>query len=367
MVTIEQVYIDRAVVDQPQAWAIAERINLSPKIVDSAEEVFKKIRSCADPITAAKKILYLTENRGGFIRKCPGTRNYECCDYMILHIGTFCILDCAYCILQSYFHPPVLQYFVNHQQMYDELDAFLADSRYRRIGTGEYTDSMIWELWTDLSASLIPIFASQSHAVLELKTKTTYVHKLRRLTHNRRTILSWSMNTPAIIQRNERGTASLDARLAAAAKCQQWGYPLGFHFDPIVDYNDAIRDYQMVVDRIFNCIHPDNIVWISLGTLRFMPDLKAIMQSRFLEPKMIYGEFITGLDGKARYLKQIRIDIYRGILEAIRKWSRDVTVYFCMESAEVWQKVFGYSVDEYGGLSQMLDESAIVKCHLKGL
>jgi len=360
----EQLYVDRSVADHPQVSAIADRIKLSPVIVDNAGEVYGRIEDCIDPIAAAKRILYLTANRGGFIRKCPGTRNYTCCDYMILHIGTFCILDCAYCILQSYFHPPVLQYFVNHQQMFEELDAFFAERRHRRIGTGEYTDSMIWELWTDLSERLVPVFAGQSYTVLELKTKTAYIQNLRNLPHNRRTIISWSMNTPAIIRRNERGTASLEARLEAASKCQQWGYPLGFHFDPIVDYPGALQDYRMVVDRIFDRIHPDNIVWISLGTLRFMPDLKSIVQSRFPESKMIYGEFISGLDGKARYLKQIRTDIYSGLWEAIHRRSGDVTVYFCMESEAVWQKIFGFTTDQFGGLAHMLDESAVSKCHL---
>jgi spore photoproduct lyase len=96
-----------------------------------------------------------------------------------------------------------------------------------------------------------------------------------------------------------------------------------------------------------------------------MPDLKAVVQSRFPESKMIYGEFISGLDGKERYLKQIRTDIYSGLVEAIRKRSREVTVYFCMESEEVWRKVFGFTSDQMGGLSHMLDESAVNKCHLR--
>ena len=96
-----------------------------------------------------------------------------------------------------------------------------------------------------------------------------------------------------------------------------------------------------------------------------MPDLKAVVQSRFPESKIIYGEFISGLDGKERYLKQIRTDIYSGIVDAIHRRSRDVTTYFCMESAEVWRKVFGFTTDQHGGLSGMLDESVVRKCHLR--
>lgn len=364
MATIEHVYIDRAVTGQPQVTDIVKRLNIRSSVIDHPEELYDKIRSSQDPIAAGKKVLYLTANRGGFIRKCPGTRNYTCCDYMILHIGTFCTMDCAYCILQSYFHPPVLQYFVNQQKMFAEIDEFLAARHYRRIGTGEYTDSMIWELWTDLSQKLIPRFGAQSHAVLELKTKTTFVHHIQGLSHNRRTILAWSVNTPLIIRYNERGTASLDARIDAAAQCQKWGYPLAFHFDPMVDYDGCLDDYRRVVDKIFSRIHPENIVWISLGTLRFMPDLKAVIQSRFPESKMIYGELVPGMDGKSRYLQQIRIDIYRAVLSAIRDYDADVTVYFCMESEHVWQKVFGFKTEDCGGLPHMLDQSAIRICRL---
>jgi len=362
--SIEHIYIDQSVAKQDQVYEIIQRFNVPSSVIDHSEELYTIIRSSQDPVAAGKKALYLTTNKGDFIRKCPGTRSYSCCDYMILHIGTFCTMDCAYCILQSYFHPPILQYFVNQDQMFEELNAFLAGRRHRRIGTGEYTDSMIWELWTNLSQKLIPHFGTQSHAVLELKTKTTFVKNIQNLSHKRRTILAWSVNTPEMIRRNEKGTASLEARIDAAAKCQKWGYPLAFHFDPLVEYDGCIDDYRMVVEKIFTRIHPENIAWISLGTLRFMPDLKGIIQSRFPESKMIYGEFVQGMDGKSRYLQQIRIEIYRGVLNAIREKSLDVTVYFCMENEDVWKKVFGFTTEEHGGLPHILDESAIKICEL---
>ena len=364
MTIIEHIYIDQLIAEQDQVKEIIQKSNVPSSVIDHPEELYAMIRSAQDPVAAGKKVLYLTTNKGKFIRKCPGTRNYTCCDYMILHIGTFCTMDCAYCILQSYFHPPVLQYFMNQNQIFEELNMFLEERSHRRIGTGEYTDSMIWELWTNQSQKLIAHFGTQSHAVLELKTKTTFVNNFHDISHNRRTILAWSVNTPEMIRHNERGTASLDARIDAAAKCQKWGYPLAFHFDPLVEYKGCIDDYRIVVDKIFAKIHPENIAWISLGTLRFMPDLKAIIQSRFPESKMVYGEFVPGMDGKSRYLKQIRIEIYKGVLSAIRERSSDVTVYFCMESEDVWKKVFGFTTEEYGGLPHILDESAIKICQL---
>ncbi len=364
---IKELYIDRVIADSPLARSIASRLDIPAAIVSNDGELYRRLSGAPDPIQKGKSVLYLTRNKGAFIKKCPGTRAYNCCGYDILHIGTFCHMDCAYCILQSYFHPPLMQFFVNHNDLFAELDRIFNGKNIRRIGTGEFTDSFIWDAWTDLNRQLIPAFGRQHRAVLELKTKTAAVGRLPRLGHNRRTIISWSINTPRIIQHEERRTASLSARLNAAAQCEAWGYPLAFHFDPVIIYENCEAEYEDVIEQIFALISAQNIVWISLGTFRFMPSLKPLVQKRFPDSKIIYGEFITGLDGKMRYFKPIRIEVYHKIVASIRRIAPQVLIYFCMEDDEVWQKTLGYTADENGGLNRMLDEQAARLCGVSEL
>jgi spore photoproduct lyase len=273
-------------------------------------------------------------------------------------------MDCSYCILQSYFHPPVLQYFVNRLDLARELEKLFAGKAISRIGTGEFTDSMIWDAWTNLSDLLIPIFSKQSNTILELKTKTNAIQKLKGISHNRKTIAAWSLNTNRIIQTEETHTASLSDRLEAAALCESWGYPVAFHFDPIIVYEGCEADYRSVIRKLFSHVSPENIVWISLGSFRFMPDLKHIIERRFPDSKIVYGEFIPGIDSKMRYFKPLRIHIYRRIVSWIREYAPEVLIYFCMEDDEVWQKSLGFIPAERGGLSKMLDESAAFHCAL---
>jgi len=360
--TISRIFIDRTIAEHPNTRKLRRHFSVPTETVDSVNTVHAYVRRASDPIGAGKRTLFITTNRGRFIRPCPGTRSYTCCGYQILHIGTYCTMDCAYCILQSYFHPPVLQYFVNHEDMMIELDDFFSEKRVSRIGTGEFTDSLIWEPWTSLSQTLIPRFALQSSAILELKTKTTAIDDLLRLDHRKKTILAWSLNTPRIIRSEERGTASLSARLRAAAAGQSQGYPLAFHFDPLVIYEGCETEYRQVIQTIFSHVRPDNITWISLGTFRFMTPLKKTIEHRFQDSKIIYGEFITGLDGKMRYFKPLRIPLYRRMVEAIRAYAPDVLIYFCMEDDEVWQKSLGFIPSNRGGLATMLDESAVKHC-----
>ncbi|MCJ7542506.1 MAG: DNA photolyase, partial [Desulfobacterales bacterium] len=89
-----------------------------------------------------------------------------------------------------------------------------------------------------------------------------------------------------------------------------------------------------------------------------------IIQKRFPKSKIIYGEFISGLDGKMRYFKPLRIDLYRKIVSYIRDYAPDAMIYLCMEDDEVWQKSLGFVPSDYGGLSKILDKSAVKHCGL---
>ncbi len=361
---VKYIYMDADSAGSPEVLEICARIDRPVHIIENIRAFYDWINQASDPIARGKEVLLLTRNKGAFIRKCPGTRNYICCGYKILHIGTFCTMDCSYCILQSYFHPPLLQFFVNHGDMKKELEALFSQKQIVRVGTGEFTDSLIWE-WSGLSKSLVTEFAKQNHAVLELKSKTTAINNLKDLSHNKKTIIAWSLNTRKIVRSQELRSASLSARLKAAATCQSWGYPLAFHFDPMVIYPGCEKDYMEVIDELFSKIDPENIVWISLGTFRFMPDLKPLIRKRFGDSKIVFGEFIKGLDGKMRYFKPLRIELYKKVVSRIKQKAPDVRIYYCMEDEKVWKKTMGFVPSELGGLPQMLDESAARVCNLK--
>jgi len=363
---IKKLYVDGQISNLQTTEEFIRRSGLQPEIVEDPAILFQPLKSSEDPWAEAKQAILLTGNKGAFIKECPGTREYTCCGYQILHIGSYCTMDCSYCILQSYFHPPILQFFVNHDDLETELNQLLEQPKLFRIGTGEFTDSLIWEKWSDLTPKLVNRFADQTRSVLELKTKTTQIDRLEGLDHRGKTIVSWSLNTPRVIASQERGTASLKARIRAAAQCQAWGYPLAFHFDPMVIYPGCEQEYQEVLELLFEAIQPENVVWISMGTFRFMPALKAIIEKRFIDSDIVYGEFIPGLDGKMRYFKPLRIRLYRAMAQWLQSYSSEILAYLCMEDDQVWQNSLGYAPESKGGLTAMLDESARSHCGLSG-
>jgi spore photoproduct lyase len=364
MIGITRLFIDSHIRPSAETDLLVERCGLTPEPVEDPRAVYEYVSSSEDPVLRGKQTLYITRNQGAVIRKCPGTSHYTCCDYTILHTGTFCTMDCSYCILQAYFHPPVLQYFAGQETLARELGVLFRQDRIFRLGTGEYTDSLIWERLCDQPRFLVETFAGQKNAILELKTKTVNIQSLGSVDHNRKTVLAWSVNTPRVIASEERGTAPLKARLQAARQSESLGYRVAFHFDPLVIYPGCDGEYQDVVTAIFDHVRPESVLWISIGSFRFMPPLKAVIEKRFPDSVLPYGEFIQGLDNKMRYFKPLRIGLYQKLVTAIRSAAPEVFVYFCMEDREVWEKCCGFFPGGEGELGHLLDQRARRLCGL---
>jgi len=297
----------------------------------------------AEGIGLSKKRLYIREYRGEPLKHCPGTRGRICCNYFVVNLAVGCPLDCSYCILQQYINSPCLTLYANVDYFLKLIHERLAaaPSSVFRIGSGELTDSLALDSITGLSEILVPFFAEQENAVLELKTKTAEVQNLLKLEHKGKTVVAWSLNPQPVIDGDEAFAATLKERLKAASLCQEAGYRLAFHFDPIVHYEGWGNDYREVIENLFEVIRPESIAWVSLGGLRFSPGMKPIMRERFPRSRLPLGELVPCGDGKLRYFKPIRLKMYLSLLSWIRDHASAVPVYLCMESPEVWRKVFG--------------------------
>lgn len=315
--------------------------------------------AAADPPRGMdKETLTLMRFRGEFLKPCPGTgEGYICCGYQILNIGTNCPLDCAYCILQAYINQPSLRVFANLTEALPEVAERIDSdpSRIWRIGTGEFTDSLALDPVIGWHETLLPFFSSRPNAVLELKTKTDHVKALVESPHRDRIIVSWSLNSPWIASREEHRAPSLERRLKAASLCQREGFVVGFHFDPLFLHPGWREGYRRTVDLLDQYIRPEGVIWISMGAMRYMPSLKPIIRSRHRGSSVLRGEFVPGLDGKLRYFKPIRMELYGALREMLLSWNPDPGLYLCMERPEVWSASMGWSPGTGAGLSDFLD------------
>jgi spore photoproduct lyase len=357
--SIDRIYLDEK---SEKDW-VTEKIlqalsHLPVERIRGKRDLIKKFLSMPDPMGIGKRHLLITRGYGKRLKRCPGTSYHLCCGYYVINTMTNCPMDCSYCVLQEYLNNPLLTLYSNIDDLLQEITLFLSqrDQALVRLGTGELSDSLALESIFPISQFLIPFFAEREEGILELKTKSANVDSILHLNHRERTVISWSLNPPRIIEEEEKGTASWEERLEAAQKCQKQGYPLGFHFDPILVDEGWERAYEETIHSLFKAIEPRRVVWVSLGGFRYPPDLKKIVEERFPKTRIFLGELFPGKDLKIRYLKEIRVEVYRKMVRWLKEVDPDLFIYLCMESQEVWERVFGWAPEDSRDLNQMFGE-----------
>ena len=285
------------------------------------------------------KIKRIKKVKRPVVRPCPCAAGHISCNYVVISHILGCPYQCSYCFLHTFYGKDEIVIYDNNDDIVAQVsERMRAAEDPLRIGTGEYSDSLALDRGTGLSARLIELFAQQDRHLLELKTKSDKVDHLLGLGHKGRTVFAWSVNPEKIVVSDEEGSVSLAKRIFAAKKCAAAGYPVAFHFDPIIFYPGWEKDYQEVIELIFSEIGPGKVAWMSLGALRFAPELKEIIGRRFPRSSIAFDRLGAGEDGKMRYPAQMRVSMFREMFGWIRARSQDVYVYLCMESAGVWQK-----------------------------
>lgn len=273
-----------------------------------------------------KNTIFLEVKKGQMLKQIP----YEDKTSSALIYQTNCHLECSYCYLQSYYKHKGITIYVNSE---DLLQQITSTKRFKRFYAGELNDSLALDNLTNYTKVLIPFFNKRKELFLELRTKTDNISNLLNLKPTPNIVITWSLNPTGIIKEYEKKTASLLQRLKSANSCQEAGYKIGIHLDPIIYTHNFEQEYSQLIELIGKGIKKQQeIAYISLGGLRFTKDLaKIVRQKPLSERRILSSEFVRCKDGKFRYFKPIRRRMYNYILNKIRATLGDIHIYFCME------------------------------------
>lgn len=297
----------------------------------------------------SKEVLILKEFMGRKFQKCPGSPNVICCNYYLLNTCFNCLFNCTYCFLNSYLNSFGIVQFINLETLPEVIREHCEKVKHPvRVGTGEFTDSLMFDEITSIAAGLIESTSSIPNLFLEFKTKSSNIKHLEKINNPGNTVIAWSVNSPENIRLYEEGAADINERIEAAVKVQRLGFNTAFHFDPIIKYDNFIDEYYKVIEYMADKLDPSKITWISLGCFRYSPGFKDIMKNSFPDEKLTTEEMFPGCDGKYRYLVPERVEIFKKFRDKIKLHFPDVFIYLCMEDSLVWHKVFGknYTVSE---------------------
>ena len=333
------VYVERAAVAHPLTRAIlASMPDRVVVAIDDHRQVTVDGKDRDEVVRRSKRQLALAVNRGAFVKSFGQGECDAGQDYLIAH-GANCPFDCEYCFLQGYFESAVPTVYVNVAELCEELETHLREHEARRprYHAGEFCDALVFDRSTGLTRRLAPLFRRHPGATLELRTKTA-IGPPEGLVPVQNMIVSWTMTPDSIADRLERGAPPTVERIQAASWWQEAGFSVGIRLDPIVRVPGWEAEYLGLVGELAAQLDAAAIESIMLGCLRFSPRLAKVARARG-RGEIFTDELVPGADGKMRYFRPLREEVYRRIAQMAHHRLPGVPVDLCMESACVRRRM----------------------------
>ena len=175
-----------------------------------------------------------------------------------------CIYDCHYCFLQGMYPSSNLVLFTNFEDFFDEVERV-----YKKLGNlflsiSYDTDILAVEnlfgvakIWAD--------FVKNKNIKLELRTKAVNVDNFD---YQENLVFAFSLSPEVVIQRYEKFTPNLNARIKAVKKIIKKGFRPVIVFDPIIKVENFKEVYKEFIEKVFSEIDYKDIESIVYGTFR---------------------------------------------------------------------------------------------------
>lgn len=254
----------------------------------------------------------------------------------------FCPYGCKYCYLAGTpgvkFSPSVKIY-VNLPEMLQQID-IIARRHMMPIAfyLGKLQDPLALDSLTAYSTILVPFFAEHPWARLTILTKSAYIDRLLDLDHRGHSILSWSVNPPEVSTIFEENAPSVDDRLDAMRRVSERGYPVRAIMMPIIPIDGWQDVYSAFTTRLLETVP---IQRLTLGGICIYRSARDLME-RKMGTRNVVSEHIDGAspkaaDGRARYPRSLRHEVYSLIIQSVRRLRPGLDIALCLEEQVLWE------------------------------
>lgn len=263
------IYVEKKAVNNKITKRILSKFNYSKLIyIDDYKEVFSGFDQNFSIQKKSQKLI-LAEKKDNFIyngsKMC---HDFDNSAFFYTNNIINCIFDCKYCYLGGMYPSSNIVIFVNLKDFFLEIEKISKSHQSIYLSYGYDTDIPMFE-------NIYPFITEWNEEInklknikMEIRTKSKILHTILTNKNMENIIPAWSLNPQKIIEKYEKKTANLNERLASIKKVQDMGFKVRLSIDPIIIEDNYLKEYKLLVDKIFESLNLDFIRDVSIGVFR---------------------------------------------------------------------------------------------------
>jgi spore photoproduct lyase len=167
-------------------------------------------------------------------------------------------------------------------------------------------------------------------------TKSASVENLLDLDHQQHTVLSWSLNPSEVSSTFERNVPSPNERVAAMQKCADAGYPIRAVIMPVIPVEGWQNIYASFIENLLMSVPLERI---TLGQICSYSAALKLTERKLGRTNLISNrlEKVKSNDGRVRFPLKLRIEVYKYLIDIIKKLQPKLPIGLCMEEDQTFK------------------------------
>ncbi len=287
------IYIEEQAYNYPVVRMVLEKYPDIPVItIRNYKDVFNRGNQCFR-LQKHQQSLILAIKSSPFLYKGPEVcQNFGYDHFYYTSFLFNCIFDCEYCYLQGMYPSANVVAFVNIDEFKQEIESTLGKKKaylavsYDTDLIGFHNVISYWDFLQDF-------FTQHPNINVEIRTKSANDMFYKEFSPADNIVIAFSLAPQEIIQKFERLTPPLSARIKAVKTAISKGFKVRLCFDPVIINSGSEKLYEPFFRNLFAEINPDKLKDIGYGFFRMSKDFFKRIEKQKSDSQLYSDEYIV--------------------------------------------------------------------------
>ena len=295
VVFFSRIYIERGLVEESPyvAGLLKERFKgLRVTQINHYKDIFSRPRQEIELqkrrpaiILARKRPPYLYEGS----KLCRSSSDaVEVSDYYALPMMN-CPMSCEYCFLRGMYPSAHLVYFVNFDEVFEEISSAIYEHSIGKIALSFESDLVYLDPILRCLEPWLDFTRQHPETTFEIRTKAGgRLHFLKETRPLKNVRLAWSLSPPRLHTAFEHGSPSIGARLKAIRDAIECGWQVTICLDPILYTISWEGHYMEFISKLFTQVPPGPIREVQIGVFRMGKEQLKEARKRYPSSQLLH-------------------------------------------------------------------------------